>query len=73
MNEDHRPTAQTTRRDSFVVRIWRERDQPGWQGWVQHAGTGESASVRRIDELVEKEMGSVTGGMNIPGLKLPGM
>ena len=29
--------------------------------------------ARRIDELVEKEMGSVTGGMNIPGLNLPGM
>lgn len=52
MNEDHRPTAQTTQRDSFVVRIWRERGQPGWQGWVQHAATGESASVRRIDELL---------------------
>lgn len=24
--------------------------------------------AERVDELVEKEMGSVTGGMNIPGL-----
>jgi DNA-binding YbaB/EbfC family protein len=29
--------------------------------------------VRKVDELVEQEMGSVTGGMNIPGLKLPGL
>jgi DNA-binding YbaB/EbfC family protein len=28
--------------------------------------------VRLVDELVEKEMGSVAGGMNIPGLNLPG-
>ncbi len=28
---------------------------------------------RKVDELVEKEMGSVAGGMNIPGLNLPGM
>ena len=27
--------------------------------------------VNKVDELVEKEMGSVTGGMNIPGM--PGM
>lgn len=28
--------------------------------------------ARLVDELVEKEMGSVAGGMNIPGLNLPG-
>lgn len=28
---------------------------------------------RKVDELVQQEMGSVTGGMNIPGLNLPGM
>ncbi len=52
MSEEHRSRPQTIQRDSFVVRIWRERGQPGWQGWVQHAGTGESASVRGIDELL---------------------
>ncbi|MGD9547681.1 MAG: YbaB/EbfC family nucleoid-associated protein [Candidatus Krumholzibacteriia bacterium] len=30
-------------------------------------------AVRKVDELVEQEMGSVTGGLNIPGMKLPGM
>ena len=30
------------------------------------------ASVK-VDEMVEKEMGGVTGGMNIPGMNLPGM
>lgn len=63
MDEDHRPKAPTTQRDSFVVRIWRERDEPGWQGWVQHANTGESASVRRIDELlafIESRVGRLT-------------
>ena len=30
-----------------------------------------NAGVKQVDELVEKEMGAVTGGMNIPGL--PGL
>ncbi|MBU2503198.1 MAG: YbaB/EbfC family nucleoid-associated protein [bacterium] len=30
-------------------------------------------AVKKVDELVEQEMGSVTGGLNIPGMKLPGM
>jgi DNA-binding YbaB/EbfC family protein len=30
-------------------------------------------AARKVDELVEQEMGSVTGGMNLPGLNLPGM
>jgi len=29
--------------------------------------------ARLVDELVEKEMGSVTGGMNIPGMNIPGL
>jgi len=29
--------------------------------------------VKNVDAMVEREMGSVTGGMNIPGLNLPGM
>ena len=30
-------------------------------------------ATRKVDELVESEMGSVTGGMNIPGMNLPGL
>jgi len=30
-------------------------------------------ACRQIDALVEAEMGGVMGGMNIPGMKLPGM
>ncbi len=29
--------------------------------------------VTKVDEMVEQEMGSVTGGMNLPGMNLPGM
>jgi len=29
--------------------------------------------AKKVDALVEKEMGSVTGGMNIPGMNLPGL
>lgn len=30
-------------------------------------------AVRKVDEMVEAEMGGALGGMNIPGLNLPGM
>ncbi len=30
-------------------------------------------AVRKVDALAEAEMGGAMGGMNIPGLKLPGM
>jgi hypothetical protein len=40
------------RSDSFVVRIWREREGEGagWRGWVQHAGVGE---IRYFERLVD--------------------
>ena len=28
---------------------------------------------RKVDEMVEQEMGGVTGGLNLPGFNLPGM
>jgi nucleoid-associated protein EbfC len=30
-------------------------------------------AVAAVDAMVEKDMGSVTAGMNVPGLNLPGM
>jgi DNA-binding YbaB/EbfC family protein len=32
-----------------------------------------NTGVEKVDAMVEEEMGSVTGGMNLPGLNLPGM
>jgi DNA-binding YbaB/EbfC family protein len=29
--------------------------------------------VKNVDAMVERDMGSVTGGMNLPGMNLPGM
>jgi len=29
--------------------------------------------AKNVDALVEKEMGSVTGGINLPGLNIPGL
>ncbi len=29
--------------------------------------------IRKVDEMTAEEIGSVTGGMNIPGMNLPGM
>lgn len=55
---------ETTRSDSFVVRIWREKCTPGWKGWVQHARSGESAFVQTVDELltfVERQTGKLNG------------
>lgn len=40
-----------TQTDSFVLRIWRQRDQQDWRGWVQHTRTGESAVVQDMDQL----------------------
>lgn len=43
----------TVHHDSFVVRIWREKDDAAdWRGWVQHAGTGQETYVRDLDELL---------------------
>ncbi len=40
------------RTQSFVLRIWRDRGRPGWQGWIQHVRSGESASVSSVGELL---------------------
>ena len=39
-------------RESFIVRIWREKGQPEWQGWVQHVCSGDSASLRDLQDLM---------------------
>ena len=40
-----------TQTDSFVLRIWRQKGQQGWRGWVQHSRTGESALVQGMAQL----------------------
>lgn len=42
---------EAARRDSFVVRIWREKGQQGWKCWVQHTRSGKSAYVRSFGEM----------------------
>ena len=49
--------------DSFVLRIWRENDRAQWQGWIQHARTGESAFVQEMEGLlafIENRTGTLT-------------
>lgn len=53
MDETRRATTQSARRDSFIVRVWREAERSGWKVWVQHAGTGESALVQELDGLLD--------------------
>ena len=45
-------TKRQAQRESFVVRIWREPDQPKWKGWVQHVRSGDSAALNNLDELI---------------------
>ncbi|MBU1748898.1 MAG: hypothetical protein KKA73_14510 [Chloroflexi bacterium] len=48
--------------NSYIIRIWREEGKPGWQGWVQHARTRESAFFQRLDELlafIERQAGKL--------------
>ncbi len=44
--------AKQSNRESFVVRIWHDEDSSQWQGWVQHARTGEAVMVKQVDELL---------------------
>lgn len=40
------------RRDTFILRIWWDEDEPGWTGQVQQLSTGESALFRSVDKLL---------------------
>ncbi len=47
--------AQPCRSNSFVLRIWWERDggeHPSWRGWVQHATSGEALYFRHLNDLL---------------------
>ena len=46
-------TKDRARRECFVVRIWREKDQRSWQGWVQHSRTGRCTVLQEPEELLE--------------------
>ena len=39
-------------RESFIVRIWWEKGQPEWKGWVQHVCSGDSAPLRDLQDLM---------------------
>jgi hypothetical protein len=39
-------------RGSFIVRIWWEKGQPEWKGWVQHVCSGDSASLQDLQDLM---------------------
>jgi hypothetical protein len=55
---------QKTCRESFVLRFWRQEGSPEWPGRVQHARTGESATVHELGELlafIERRVGKLTG------------
>ncbi len=49
-------------RNSFIVRISREGDSGGWQGWVQHTRSGESSAVHTLEALwafIEQQTGTL--------------
>jgi hypothetical protein len=39
-------------RESFIVRIWWEKGQPEWKGWVQHVCSGDSAPLQDLQDLM---------------------
>ena len=39
-------------RESFIVRIWWEKGQTEWRGWVQHVCSGDSAPLRDLQDLM---------------------
>jgi hypothetical protein len=49
-------------RNSFIVRISREGDSGGWQGWVQHTRSGEVSAVQTLEALwafIEQQVGTL--------------
>ena len=67
----------TTYSHSFIVRIWRTGDHPSaWRGWVQHAGTGEAAYVRDLNDLlafIEGRAGPLAGSSLAPAPPATGL
>ena len=41
-----------TQRETFIVRIWREKGRSEWKGWVQHVSSGDSAPLKDLQDLV---------------------
>ncbi len=39
-------------RESFILRIWREKGQSEWKGWVQPIHSGDSAPLASLQELM---------------------
>lgn len=49
---DQKQHYQPTRRNVFIVRIWREESTPGWRGSVQHAYSGEITLFTNLADLL---------------------
>lgn len=39
------------RRESFILRVWREGKNQAWKSWVQHANSGASTIVYTLADL----------------------
>lgn len=58
MNREKPAGARFFQRESFVLRIWREKGRAGWRGWVQRVGSGDWERLSSPDDLIsyiEKE------------------
>ena len=42
---------ETPKYNSFILRIWWKQDQQRWYGWVQHVHSGQTTTIRGLDEL----------------------
>ena len=60
-------TANSQRRNTFILRIWREdgeseRNSRLWRGWIQSVHSGEETYIQDLDELIhfiEHHVGSL--------------
>lgn len=58
-------------RESFIVRIWREKSQSEWKGQVQHVSSGDSAPFKDLQDLVSylERWAARSGGEQKRGLR----
>ncbi|HEY54069.1 MAG TPA: hypothetical protein G4N94_11490 [Caldilineae bacterium] len=66
-------TPNAEKRNTFVLRIWREeedgREQDAWRGWIQHVRSGKEVYVQDLLSLihfVEQRTGRLTDRSHSP-------
>ncbi|MBN2550497.1 MAG: hypothetical protein JXB15_15135 [Anaerolineales bacterium] len=65
------------RRESFILRVWREGKNQAWKSWIQHADSGASTIVYNLADLwafIEQHTNEpVSGDQPAPPEKFSGL